>query len=223
MTSQKPEQYGSDLTEEQFYDKLGGNRLYGFLHATADEKNERNRNLGTGNDLNNFSQMTSKPLKPRPPSPSQPLMYTHGRPNLRFNPQKTDKELDLDNQIEKPINKEDNNLEDKNLEKRGRTDPNNLEDKNLEKRGRLDPNLFNDYDNNELIDYRTDLKEQLLNDPNNEEIKQEINNYYTILQILAKIFLGIAVSSSLIYHVSMIIYSLLSSQLLILLNQLITG
>ena len=53
-------------------------------------------------------------------------------------------------------------------------------------------------------------------------IKQEINNYYTILQILAKLFLGIAVSSSIIYHVSMIIYSLLSSQLLILLHQLIT-
>ena len=52
-------------------------------------------------------------------------------------------------------------------------------------------------------------------------IKQEINNYYTILQILAKIFLGITVSSSLIYHVSMIIYSLVSSQLLILLNQII--
>jgi hypothetical protein len=53
-------------------------------------------------------------------------------------------------------------------------------------------------------------------------IKQEINNYYTLLQILAKIFLGIAVSSSLIYHVSMIIYSLLSSQILILLHRLIT-
>jgi len=53
-------------------------------------------------------------------------------------------------------------------------------------------------------------------------IKQEINNFYTILQIMAKIFLGITVSSSLIYHVSMMIYSLVSAQILILLHQLIT-
>lgn len=53
-------------------------------------------------------------------------------------------------------------------------------------------------------------------------IKKEIDNYFTILQILAKIFLGCAVVSSFSFHITMIIYSLLSTQLLILLNQLIT-
>lgn len=53
-------------------------------------------------------------------------------------------------------------------------------------------------------------------------IKQEINNYFTLLQIFAKIFLGSAVCSSCIYHITMITYSLITAQMLILLNQLVT-
>ena len=53
-------------------------------------------------------------------------------------------------------------------------------------------------------------------------IKQELDNYFTVLQILAKIFLGFAVCSSFFYHISMIIYSIISTQILILLNQLFT-
>ena len=52
-------------------------------------------------------------------------------------------------------------------------------------------------------------------------IKQEINNYFTILQIFAKIFLGSTVFSCFIYHISLLAYSLISGQMLILMNQLI--
>ena len=61
--------YSGDMNEQQYYNAMGGDRLFGFLHATSDEtEDEKNRRLGLfGGDSAgvNRSGLTGTPAKPR--------------------------------------------------------------------------------------------------------------------------------------------------------------
>ena len=62
--------YSGDMTEEEYYQRMGGDRVFGFLHATSDAKKNDRRNLGLLGNIGdsagvNQSGLSVIPAKPR--------------------------------------------------------------------------------------------------------------------------------------------------------------